>query len=281
VGRESSATEQNAGAYDLPVNDTVVLHADATPSAAALALRPWCAKDVAALVEVFRDPVLRQWTSSVVENEADAARWVRGQERGWSAGERFGFAVLETRSGPADGQLVGHVVLKEAVAGRPSAEVGYWTAAMPAGVGSRRALWRLFPAGPSTPWAPTGWSVWNSCTRWTIRPRAVWRTRADTTSTGSCPRRRPRFPARGICTYGAGVTEIHRRQYVAAKSHNRAYWLGSASTLGSWPTTHRRDVDLPSPCWSSGRRCHSQGGAWPTSSADRKILPTPPRRWEL
>ena len=141
MGRESSATGQSADAYDLPVNDTVVLHADATPSAAALLLRPWCAKDVAALVEVFRDPVLRQWTSSVVENEADAARWVRGQERGWSAGERFGFAVLETRSGPADGQLVGHVVLKEAVAGRPSAEVGYWTAAHARGRGvAPRAL---------------------------------------------------------------------------------------------------------------------------------------------
>lgn len=38
------------------------------------------------MVEVFRDPVLRHWTSHVVENEADGARWVRAQQRGWAAG---------------------------------------------------------------------------------------------------------------------------------------------------------------------------------------------------
>lgn len=52
-------------------------------------------EDVAALVDVFRDPALRHWTSSLVENEGDAMRWVRGQERGWAAQDRFGFAVLK------------------------------------------------------------------------------------------------------------------------------------------------------------------------------------------
>ncbi|MEV5559380.1 GNAT family N-acetyltransferase [Nonomuraea wenchangensis] len=111
------------------MNDIVILSAAATSSAPALVLRPWCMEDVAALVEVFRDPALRRWTSSAVENEGDAMRWVRGQERGWAAGDRFGFAVLQTQPESSRGQLVGQVVLKEVASGKPSAEVGYWTAA--------------------------------------------------------------------------------------------------------------------------------------------------------
>jgi RimJ/RimL family protein N-acetyltransferase len=111
------------------MNDAVLLHAGATRSAPALFLRPWGVEDAAALVEVFRDPVLRHWTSSAVENEADAQQWVRGQERGWAAGNRFGFAVLEAQPDSSHEQLVGNVVLKEVTPGKPSAEVGYWTAA--------------------------------------------------------------------------------------------------------------------------------------------------------
>ncbi|MYS17521.1 GNAT family N-acetyltransferase, partial [Streptomyces sp. SID4982] len=48
-------------------------------------------EDVAALVEVSRDPVLRRWVNSAVDDDADGARWVRAQQRGWAAGERFGF----------------------------------------------------------------------------------------------------------------------------------------------------------------------------------------------
>ncbi|WP_420035217.1 GNAT family N-acetyltransferase [Streptomyces sp. cg28] len=120
---------------------TVTLHADATPSAPALVLRPWCGEDTTALIDVFRDPVLRRWTSSAVENEEDATRWVRGQECGWAAGDRFGFAVLEAQPGGLHGQLAGHVVLKELAPGKPSAEVGYWTAAHARGRGvAPRAL---------------------------------------------------------------------------------------------------------------------------------------------
>ncbi|MEU3888696.1 GNAT family N-acetyltransferase [Streptomyces sp. NPDC029041] len=123
------------------MNDTAVLHAGATPSAPALVLRPWCVEDVAALVDVFRDPVLRRWTGSAVENEGDGMRWVREQERGWTAGDRLGFAVLETQPDSPRGQLAGHVVLKEAASGKPSAEVGYWTAAHARGRGvAPRAL---------------------------------------------------------------------------------------------------------------------------------------------
>lgn len=129
MGGGSSAWGRNTAAYDRQVDDIVILQAGATLSAPALALRPWCVEDIAALVDVFRDPALRRWTSSAVENEGDAMRWVRDQERGWAAGNRFGFAVLEARPESGRGQLVGHVVLKEVASGKPSAEVGYWTAA--------------------------------------------------------------------------------------------------------------------------------------------------------
>ncbi|MFJ5114316.1 GNAT family N-acetyltransferase [Streptomyces sp. NPDC088551] len=117
------------------MNETVTLHADATPSAPALVLRPWRMEDAAALVEVFRDPTLRRWTSSAVEDEAGAMRWVRAMEQSWAAGDRFGFAVLDTQPASPRGQLAGHVVLKGASSGKPSAEVGYWTAAHARGRG--------------------------------------------------------------------------------------------------------------------------------------------------
>ncbi|WP_432122737.1 GNAT family N-acetyltransferase [Streptomyces sp. S1] len=119
----------------------VVLQVAATPAFPALVLRPWRMEDVAALVEVSRDPALRRWVSSVVDDDADGARWVRDQQRGWAAGDRFGFAVLEAQPGPVREQLVGNVVLKGVASGRPAAEVGYWTAAHARGRGvASRAL---------------------------------------------------------------------------------------------------------------------------------------------
>lgn len=118
----------NAAAYHQPVTDTVILRAEATPFAPALVLRPWCVGDAPALVEAYRDPALRHWTSSAVRNEDDAMRWLRGQQRGWAAGDRFGFAVLEAPTDTPHRQLAGNVVLKEVASGKPSAEVGYWTA---------------------------------------------------------------------------------------------------------------------------------------------------------
>ncbi|MGW2279945.1 GNAT family N-acetyltransferase [Streptomyces sp. NPDC001770] len=119
----------------------VVLRAGATPSAPALVVRPWRMGDVDALVEASRDPALRRWTSSVVDNEADGARWVQAQQRGWAAGDRFGFAVFEAQPASPQQQLVGNVVLKEVTPGKPAAEVGYWTAAHARGRGvAPRAL---------------------------------------------------------------------------------------------------------------------------------------------
>ncbi|MET8244388.1 GNAT family N-acetyltransferase [Streptomyces sp. NPDC005202] len=106
---------------------------DATPPAPSLLLRPWSPADAVDLAELYRDPALRRWTSSAVDDEASAARWIRDQRRGWEAGDRFGFAVVETQAPGSEGSLVGHAVLKNVTPGAPSAEVGYWTAAQARG----------------------------------------------------------------------------------------------------------------------------------------------------
>ncbi|MFE6982484.1 GNAT family N-acetyltransferase [Streptomyces griseus] len=123
------------------MNAPVVLQVAATSASPALVLRPWRMADVAALVEVSRDPALRQWAASAVDNDADGARWVQAQQRGWAAGDRFGFAVLQAQPAAGRAQLVGDVVLKDVAHGKPAAEVGYWTAAHARGLGvAPRAL---------------------------------------------------------------------------------------------------------------------------------------------
>ncbi|MEV0238460.1 GNAT family N-acetyltransferase [Streptomyces sp. NPDC050674] len=117
------------------------LQADATPSAPALILRPWSPADAADLVGLHRDDALRRWTSSTVDDRAGAARWIHEQQRGWEAGHRFAFAIVESHPADADGRLAGHVVLKNVTPGASSAEVGYWTAAHARGRGvAPRAL---------------------------------------------------------------------------------------------------------------------------------------------
>jgi RimJ/RimL family protein N-acetyltransferase len=119
----------------------VTLRVDATPSASALFLRPWDDGDVEPLVEAFRDPTLRRWTTLPVESVEDAAARLELHRRGWESGERLSFAVLEGRCGTGEGRLAGEVVLKRTGAGRESAEVGYWTAAHARGRGvAPRAL---------------------------------------------------------------------------------------------------------------------------------------------
>ncbi|MET9551380.1 GNAT family N-acetyltransferase [Streptomyces sp. NPDC006645] len=115
---------------------TVELHVDPTPAGhPALDLRPWDDSDIRPLIDVYRDPVLRQWTRLPVTGVEDALRWLEIQRDGWRSGERFSFAVLE------GDRLVANVALKRGAARRDSAEVGYWTAAEARGRGiAPRAL---------------------------------------------------------------------------------------------------------------------------------------------
>ncbi|MFJ9589541.1 GNAT family N-acetyltransferase [Streptomyces acidicola] len=64
-----------------------------------------------------------------------------GSGAGLGGSVQFSFAVLEAQPDSDRGQLVGDVVLKGVVPGKPSAEVGYWTAAHARGRGfAYRAL---------------------------------------------------------------------------------------------------------------------------------------------
>lgn len=151
-GRHGPAPDTAAAAAYTPAMDeiTTLLEAAATPSAPALLLRQWNLTDAADLVELYQDNSLRRWTSVALDDEVGAMRWVQDQQNGWQAGNRFAFAVVESENPGRSDKLVGHVVLKRAAPGAPSAEVGYWTAAHARGRGvAPRALQVL------TEWAVT------------------------------------------------------------------------------------------------------------------------------
>jgi RimJ/RimL family protein N-acetyltransferase len=101
-----------------------------------LTLRAWHDDDAAALIAVADDPMLRRWTKVRAADTDEAKQWIGVQHRGWEAGTRYSFAVLD------DGQrLVANVALKRPDPSAGVAEVGYWTAAAARGQGvAPRAL---------------------------------------------------------------------------------------------------------------------------------------------
>jgi RimJ/RimL family protein N-acetyltransferase len=94
-------------------------------------LRPWTPSDAGALAEMFDDDAMRARLSTRVTDLASARRWIEYQRERRQVGDRFAFAVIEG----GDDRPVGHVVVKDVAPGRPSAEVGYWTAARVRGRG--------------------------------------------------------------------------------------------------------------------------------------------------
>ncbi|MFG3046114.1 GNAT family N-acetyltransferase [Streptomyces sp. NPDC048241] len=135
----------------MPRTEDTVLRVDAE-GGEALLLRPWRPEDAARLVLTQRgDAALRRWTGAAVDDEAAAARWIAEQARGWETGDRLAFAVVAAESPSPDGELLGHIALKEVLSGGGRAEVGYWTAARARGRGvAPRALTAL------TEWAFDG-----------------------------------------------------------------------------------------------------------------------------
>lgn len=103
---------------------TVMLQAPACGRRPALLLRPWHSRDIPALIDIYRDPVMRRPARNPITTEQDAHRWLEAKQRGWADGDQPSFAVLD--SGLAT--VLGHVILKNYATGHESAEVGYWTA---------------------------------------------------------------------------------------------------------------------------------------------------------
>ncbi|MEH0825698.1 MULTISPECIES: GNAT family N-acetyltransferase [unclassified Micromonospora] len=120
---------------------TVDLRVDAVPGGPALLLRPWGDEDIEPLIEVYRDPALRRWTSLSMDSTEDAQRWLEVQKDGWESRTRLSFAILENQRDAGERRLLGNVVLKRNEPSGRSAEVGYWTAAHARGRGvATRAL---------------------------------------------------------------------------------------------------------------------------------------------
>ncbi|WP_052852790.1 GNAT family N-acetyltransferase [Streptomyces avicenniae] len=137
------------------MTSTVVLRTEESVSGPALTLRPWLESDMPAVLAAFEDRAMRRWLTSWVDDEAEAARWLGRQRQGWADGDRLAFAVVGPAPGArdrADGvvgeRVLGNVVLKGAVGGARSAEVGYWT--VPAARG--------FGVAPRALTALTGWA---------------------------------------------------------------------------------------------------------------------------
>ncbi|MFB7586930.1 GNAT family N-acetyltransferase [Streptomyces sp. NPDC056169] len=96
--------------------------------AAALLLRPWTDEDADVLVRHHADALLRSWLVTHLDTAGEARRWVADQRRGWAAGTRAAFAVVET--GPAGPSApLGHIALTTTDAGAAPVRAGYWTAA--------------------------------------------------------------------------------------------------------------------------------------------------------
>ena len=109
---------------------TTTLSVDPTADAPALTLRPWRETDIPALVAAYKDPAMRRWLYTVVDDEDGARAWLDLNERGWADGTRLTFVIEE------DGRLVGHFLVKTSdIPGSSATEVGYWTLAEARGRG--------------------------------------------------------------------------------------------------------------------------------------------------
>jgi RimJ/RimL family protein N-acetyltransferase len=105
-----------------------VLRSGATALGLNLLLRPWDTRDIPQLLDIYRDPVMRQSSRNPIVTEQDACRWLEVQRQGWLDGRRLGFAVLDSESGGESGRVFGGIALKDCRVGKDAAEVGYWTA---------------------------------------------------------------------------------------------------------------------------------------------------------
>ncbi|MFD0419678.1 GNAT family N-acetyltransferase [Streptomyces sp. NPDC127108] len=117
---------------------TVTLRVGATDGAPGMVLRPWDDGDAAALIDAYRDPLLRRWTRVPVRDHAEAARWLAVRHKGWATEEYVSFVVEEEHGGEGHGggrRLVANVAVKAPRNSTGVGEVGYWTVAAARGRG--------------------------------------------------------------------------------------------------------------------------------------------------
>lgn len=134
-----------------PVTSQVTLREAPAHGAAALLLRPWTYEDADVLVHHHADAQLRSWLVTHLDTVDEARAWVDAQRRGWEAGTRAAFAVVETGpTGPS--APLGHIALGATGAG--AVRAGYWTAAEARGrrIASRAltlvSRWAAHDGGP-------------------------------------------------------------------------------------------------------------------------------------
>ncbi|WP_042396111.1 GNAT family N-acetyltransferase [Streptacidiphilus carbonis] len=87
-----------------------------------LTLRPWRDEDLPSLLAAHRDPAMKRWLASRIEDPEQGRAWLAAQEAGWADGTRCSFAVVEA----GNPSPIGHVVAKRLRPGAASAEIGYW-----------------------------------------------------------------------------------------------------------------------------------------------------------
>ncbi|GHE56558.1 acetyltransferase [Streptomyces longispororuber] len=119
------------------------------PVAGGLLLRPWLAKDAAAVVKVFQDPAIQQWHHRRADSEEEAQEWIEKWQRGWQDETGANWAVVDDDSDT----VLGRVSLSSVILMGGQAEISYWTApsARGSGVCSRAVTavtdWALGEAG--------------------------------------------------------------------------------------------------------------------------------------
>jgi RimJ/RimL family protein N-acetyltransferase len=98
---------------------TAVLRSGESAQGLTLLLRPWDTCDIPQLLDIHRDPAMRQSWRNPFVTELDAYRWLAVQQQGWADGHRRSFAVLDSEPGYESGRVLGNVALKGCQAGKP------------------------------------------------------------------------------------------------------------------------------------------------------------------
>ncbi|MFF4156356.1 GNAT family N-acetyltransferase [Streptomyces sp. NPDC001678] len=102
-------------------------------------LRPWAARDVAALLEAHADPLMRWQAPQPVDTADEALRWIRRRAGQWEEDAAYSFAVVE-RADP--GVVLGDITVSAVDRRHSTGWVSYWTTKSARGRGVATAACR-------------------------------------------------------------------------------------------------------------------------------------------